>query len=130
MCTLLTETCSVVMCRQPSPPDSPTLGDPPPEVFVMIGDMFVFNCTSIPGNPEELNIAFGKDRSPVTPSGSVTVEGPLLTFPSVLRSDSGNYSCSVSNTAGMTAAYHSLTVVGGCGEGSGHELKGWRVCVV
>ena len=120
----------MVMCRQPSPPDSPTLGDPLPEAFVMIGDMFVFNCTPIPGNPEELNITFGKDRSPVTPSGSVTVEGPLLTFASVLRSDTGNYSCTVSNTAGMTAVYHLLTVVGRCGEGSGHELKGWRVCVV
>ena len=118
----------MVMCRQPSPPDSPTLGDPPPEVFVMIGDMFVFNCTPIPGNPEELNITFGKDGSPVTPSGSVTVEGPLLTFPSVLRSDSGNYSCTVANTAGMTAVYRSLTVVGRCSEGSGHELKGWRKC--
>ena len=130
MCTFLTEMCSVVMCRQPSLPDPPTLGDPPPDVFVMIGDMFVFNCTPTPGNPVELSITFRKDGSPVTPGGSVTVNGPLLTIPSVQRSDSGNYSCNVANTVGMTAVYHSLTVVGGCSEGSGHELKGWRVCVV
>ena len=78
----------------------------------------------------ESNNTFRKDGSPVTPGGSVTVDGPLLTIPSVQRSDSGNYSCTVANTAGMTAVYHSLTVVGGCSEGSGHELKGWRVCVV
>ena len=101
------------------PPDPPTLGDPPPEVQLQLGDMFVFNCTPIPGNPVEVNITFRKDGSPVTLGGSVTVDGPLLTIASVQRSDTGNYSCTVSNTAGMTALYHSLTVVGGCGEGSG-----------
>ena len=119
----------MVMCRQPSPPDPPTLSAPPTEVQLQLGDLFVFNCTPIPGNPVELNITFTKDGSPVTPGGSVTVDGPLLTIPTVQRSDSGNYSCTVANTAGMTAVYHSLTVVGGCGEGSGHELKGRRVCV-
>ena len=96
-------------------PDPPTLGEPPPEVQLQLGDMFVFNCTPIPGNPVEVNITFRKDGSPVTPGGSVTVEGPLLTIPSVQRSDSGNYSCTVSNTAGTTAVHYPLTVVGGCG---------------
>ena len=102
------------MHRYRSPPDPPTLGDPPPEVQLPQGDMFVFNCTPVPGNPEELNITFMKDGSPVTPGGSVTVEGPLLTIPSAQRSDSGNYSCTVANTAGMTTVFYSLAVVGVC----------------
>ena len=96
-------------------PDPPTLGDPPPEVQLQLGDLFVFNCTPIPGNPLEVNITFRKNGSPVTPGSSVTVEGPLLIIPSVQRSNSGNYSCTVSNTAGMTTVHYPLTVVGGCG---------------
>ena len=97
------------------PPDPPTFGDLPTGVQLQLGAVFVFNCTPIPGNPGELNITFRKDGVLVTPGPSITVEGPLLTIPSVQRSGSGNYSCTAANTAGMTTVHYTLTVVGVCG---------------
>ena len=104
----------VYLCVMGLSLDPPTLGDLLSKLQLQQGNVFVFNCTPVPGNPEELNITFMKDGSPVTLGSSITVQGPLLTIPSAQRSDSGNYSCTVANTAGMTTVFYSLAVVGVC----------------
>ena len=99
---------------------SPNLPDPPEyantdsfqHTQLMIGAPFTLNCTPSAANPPVDTVSIDADSSPVISSDTVRVTGNVLTIPLVLRSHSGNYSCTATNTHGSTIIYHNLLIIG------------------
>jgi hypothetical protein len=69
------------------------------------GSTFTFNCTPSDANPSSVTYSFRRNGTILSVSGSV------LTISSVVRGDSGNYSCTATNSAGSTTVYYGLLVV-------------------
>ena len=97
-------------------PDPPEYADTNPVQFtqVMVGAPFTQNCTPSAANPPVNTVSILVDRSPVTSSDTVTVTDNVLTIPSVQRNQSGNYSCTATNTRGSVDILHNLFVIGAC----------------
>jgi hypothetical protein len=69
------------------------------------GGTFTFNCTPSDANPSSVTYSFRKN-------GIIrSVNGSVLTISSVARGDSGNYSCTATNSAGSTTVCRILQVV-------------------
>ena len=93
--------------------DPPELVTPPSTVAFTIGSIFSFNCTPSAANPPVDTVSIEVDGSPVTSGDNVMVTGNVLTIPSVQRSQSGNYSCTATNTLGSAVIYQHVLIADG-----------------
>ena len=84
-------------------------------IHIQPSSLFTFNCAplAMPGE-----FVFRKDDTIIIRTYTLdhyTINGPLLSIMPVVRSDSGRYSCTANNTAGIISVVSfTLNVVGGC----------------
>ncbi|XP_046676056.1 nephrin isoform X1 [Homalodisca vitripennis] len=80
---------------------------PEKEVTGVEGDSLLV-APQATGRPHTISYTWTKDKAPLSPGPHLTIEGPLLNFTRLNRSDSGVYSCEAVNSEGSTSV--SLTI--------------------
>lgn len=89
--------------------DAPVWGEEGGEVTGPEGHALVL-APSANGRPQSLHYTWTKDRTPLRATSRIIIDGPLLNFTSLDRSDTGTYSCEASNTEGSSVIHYNLTV--------------------
>ncbi|KAL1124765.1 hypothetical protein AAG570_001386, partial [Ranatra chinensis] len=81
------------------------------ELVGIEGSSLVIGAQAV-GHPPAISYTWTKDRSPLMPLSTyhLVVEGPLLNFTRLNRSDTGVYTCEAVNSEGSTSVVYNLTV--------------------
>jgi hypothetical protein len=89
-------------------PDKPVFNELPEREFTGVEGESLLVAPQATGRPATISYTWTKDRAPLAPGPHLHVEGPLLNFTRLNRSDSGVYTCEAVNSEGATSI--SITV--------------------